>query len=129
MVVGAERLSYGHHVDISLADRYIRRMFLERKYAQALLVMSGKHGHTGTSEPGRSLGGKIRVVDRPRIDSIKIRAKKLHPFLEKRSLLLVRQGEGCVDVDLRGIGLNLAEIRIIGGFQNDIGSKSVLAAD
>ena len=68
--------------------------------------------HARAAGPTGDLGGEQGVVDGPRVDRGEEGAEQVAALLEEGPPLRIEQGQGRVDVDLGGVGLDLAEVRV-----------------
>jgi hypothetical protein len=81
---------------------------------------------TGLSSPSRQFRGKDRIIDRSGIYGRDLAEEDVAPFQEKRPFLRVEDGKRRIDIDLGNIRLDLAEVRVDGAVQRQIGCESVL---
>ena len=74
--------------------------------------------------PG-DLRARDRIHDRTGVDELLGQLEDVHSLEEERTLLGEEEGEALVDRDLARVGLHLAEVRVVGPVEGQVGGKPV----
>ncbi len=93
--------------------------FLEGHDVRRVLVPRDQIGHVGAARSADELAGDQGVVDGAGVDRVEVGVEEVAALLEEGTPFGVEQREGGVDIDLGRVGLDLAEIRVVGPLGGD----------